>query len=226
MSVAYKLSGGIAHITMDDGKVNAFSSELFHELNQALDQSEADQAIPVLAGRDGIFSAGYDLGELSSNPASTRILLQLGARLCCRLLDFPYPVITACNGHAYPMGAFVLMCSDYRVGSNGPFRIGMNEVRINITVPRFAIEVARGRLHPAWFNRTVVNGEMFSPSESLQAGFLDEVAAASDLLAVAEAKADEFDAIEWVHHRATKRRVRSALIAAIEKGIEEDLKEA
>jgi len=223
MSVHYKLSGNIARITMDDGKVNAFSSDMFRLLNEALDQVESDRAVPILGGREGIFSAGYHLGELAASTASAQGLLQLGAGLCCRLLDFPYPVVAACSGHAYPMGAFVLMCSDYRIGADGPFNIGLNEVRIGISVPRFALQIARGRLHPSWFNRTAITGELFSPADSVQAGFLDQVVAASELEVLAAARAEELAGIDFDRHRETKQRLRATWIAAIEQGLQEDV---
>ena len=38
------------------------------------------------------------------------------------------------------------MSSDHRIAAEGNYRIGMNEVAIGLTVPRFAIEIARQRL--------------------------------------------------------------------------------
>ncbi len=70
-----------------------------------------------------------------------------------------------------------------------PFRIGLNEVRIGMTVPSFAIEIARQRLLPAYFDRTVVSGAMFGPDEAMTAGFLDRVVAPDDLGAESRAAA-------------------------------------
>jgi hypothetical protein len=50
-------------------------------------------------------------------------------------------------------------------------------VRIGMTVPWFAIEIARHRLHPAAFDRTVVNATMYDPEGAVTAGFLDRVVA-------------------------------------------------
>ena len=62
--VNYHLDDVVATITMDDGKVNALSPAMQAELNKALDQAEADGAVVVLSGRDGVFSAGFDLGVM------------------------------------------------------------------------------------------------------------------------------------------------------------------
>ena len=40
------------------------------------------------------------------------------------------------------MAAFLLLASDIRIGADGPFRIGLNEVAIGIPVPTFGLELA------------------------------------------------------------------------------------
>jgi enoyl-CoA hydratase len=72
-------------------------------------------------------------------------------------------VVAACHGNAFPMGAFLIMSCDHRIAAEGNYRIGMNEVAIGLTVPRFAIEIARQRLTPAYFSRVVMTAEMFAP---------------------------------------------------------------
>src|SRR5215469_8294533 len=59
--VTYRLHDSVATITMDDGKVNVLSLAMLTELNAALDRAAADRAVVVLTGRDGVFSAGFDL---------------------------------------------------------------------------------------------------------------------------------------------------------------------
>ena len=62
----------------------------------------------------------------------------------------------------------------------------MNEVAIGLTVPRFAIEIARQRLTPAYFSRVVMTAEMFGPAEAVTAGFFDRVVPADALERSAE----------------------------------------
>ena len=59
-------------------------------------------------------------------------MVRLGAELALRVLSFPRPVAIACNGHAYPMNAFLMLAADIRIGTEGAFGIGMNEVAIGI----------------------------------------------------------------------------------------------
>ena len=35
------------------------------------------------------------------------------------MLSFPRPLVVACTGHAYAMGAFLLLAADHRIGLAG-----------------------------------------------------------------------------------------------------------
>lgn len=222
--VSYTCTGQIATITMDDGKVNVFSIAMLKELHEALDAAERDEAVVVLAGRPGSFSAGFDLKVFAGGVAHEVVeLLTLGATLAERLLSFPTPVVAACSGHAYPAGAFLLLAADERIGVDGPFRIGLNEVRIGLTVPGFAIELARHRLQPAFFDRTVVNATMYGPQEAVTAGFLDRVVDPEALAEAAESAAEALAELDPAAHVATKLRARAPALEAVRGAIEGEL---
>jgi enoyl-CoA hydratase len=109
-----------------------------------------------------------------------------------------------------------------RIGAEGPYRIGLNEVQIGLTVPWFAIELARHRLNPASFDRTVVNATMYGPLEAVDAGFLDFVVPAGDLRAGLDA-AGGLAGLDPVAHAATKLRARAKALEAVRGGIESEL---
>jgi enoyl-CoA hydratase/carnithine racemase len=222
--VSYDTAGSIAKVTMDDGKVNVMSSAMLKGIHDALDRAEREKSIVVLTGREQIFSAGFDLKVFAKGAAEDiYAMMRLGAELALRVLSFPTPVVTACSGNAFPMGAFLLLASDIRVGADGPFRIGLNEVAIGITVPSFGIELARQRLTPAHFNRIVVTGEMLAPREAALAGFLDHVVAAEELEATADALATALTKIDLAAHAATKGRVRGPAAKAMRAAIDAEI---
>ena len=220
--LTYELSDRIATVTMDDGKVNAMSIEMLSELHRAFDRAEADEAVVLLSGREGIFSAGFDLKVIRQGQGPMVEMLRLGATLAVRILSFPFPVVTACTGHAYPAGAFLMLSADRRLGIDGPFRIGLNEVAIGLTLPLFAVEIARHRLAPAYFNRAVT-GDMYPPHEAVTAGFLDEVVPAEELAKRSREIAEGLCQIDLNAHHQTKLRVRDACIPAVEAAIEREL---
>ncbi len=221
--VAYELDERIATIRMDDGKVNAFSIPMLKALHAAFDQAERDQAVVVLRGRDNYFSAGFDLNVFAEGSERVLEMLRLGATLAERVLSFGTPVVTACTGHAIAAGTFLPLVADLRIGTEGQFQIGLNEVRIGLTVPWFVIEIARQRLHPALFDRAVVSATMFRPTDAVAAGFLDLVVSAEELQTASLQAARELAALDPAAHAATKLRARGGAIEALRSAIETEL---
>jgi enoyl-CoA hydratase len=117
----------------------------------------------------------------------------------------------------------MLLAADLRIGTEGPFQIGLNEVKIGLTVPWFAIELARQRLTPAHFDRDVVGATMHSPSEAVTAGFLDRVVSAGELRAASIDGAEALAELNPAAHAATKLRVRGSALKAIRTAIETEL---
>ena len=74
-----EIANGVAWLTLDDGKVNALSTEMLAEIAAALDAAEAAGAVVVLRGREGMFSAGFDLKTFKKGPAETVAMLRAGA---------------------------------------------------------------------------------------------------------------------------------------------------
>lgn len=220
--IRYQRDGKVATITMDDGKVNSISLEKLRDLNQALDQAEKDQAVVVLTGREGRFSAGFDLNQIKQGGALATQMVVGGFELTERMLSFHTPIIVACSGHALAMGAFLLLGADLRIGAQGPFKIGANEVAIGMPVPAAAIELCRMRLAPTHFGRSVLNAEIYAPEEAVHAGFLDRVVPADELQSAAQKAAVAFSALNMSAYVATKKRAYAAPLKAMRDGIESD----
>jgi len=220
--VTYQLEDSIATIIMDDGKVNVMSLAMIAELNKALDRAAADRAVVLLTGREGVFSAGFDLPVLRAGGTEAIAMVRAGFELAERVLSFLMPVAIACPGHAVAMGVFLLLSGDYRVGAAGSYKLATNEVAIGLTMPRTAIEILRQRLAPAPFNRAVMIAEPFSPDNAVEAGFLDRVVAASELQQVARNTAVALCALDMPAHAASKLRAREHTLKAIRAAIEAD----
>ena len=132
--ITYHLEDGIATLTLSNGKVNAISPDVIAAFNAALDQAVTDRAVVIITGQPGILSGGYDLKVMTSGPKEAVSLVTSGSTLARRLLSHPFPVVVACPGHAVAKGAFLLLSADYRLGVDGPFSIGLNEVQIGMTM--------------------------------------------------------------------------------------------
>jgi enoyl-CoA hydratase len=220
--VTYQLDDGIATLTLNNGKVNAISNDVVVALNAALDRAEKDRAVVILTGQPGILSGGYDLKIMTSSPQAALDLVFAGSTLARRMLSHPFPIVVACTGHAVAKGAFLLLSADYRIGVNGAFSIGLNEVQIGMTMHHAGIELARNRLDNAAFGRSVINGEMFDPNGALQAGFLDKVVPVAELQEAARTVALQLKKINMSAHKNTKLKARKAFLDVLDRAIEAD----
>lgn len=219
------VSDGIAWITLDDGKVNAMSFEMLTEIGSRLDAAEAASAVTVIRGREGIFSAGFDMPTFGQGRGPAVRMVHAGARLIERLLAFPLPVVTACSGHAYPMGAFLMLAADSRFGVEGPFRIGMNETAIGLTVPGFALALARARLTPPGFVR-IATASLLAPEDARSLGYLDHVVAREELDARVRSKAERLRDLDAASFAATKARMNGPALDAVRAAIDAELEAA
>jgi enoyl-CoA hydratase len=134
------------------------------------------------------------------------------------------PVVLGVTGHALAMGGILLCCGDVRIGADGPFKLGLNEVAIGMPVPAFATELCRDRLSPRAFTRAVQLAHVHSPAEALEAGFLDEVIDADAVGARSlEVAADLAERLHPGPFRATRRTVRAALAERLRADLAADL---
>ncbi|UVL22996.1 crotonase/enoyl-CoA hydratase family protein [Pseudomonas donghuensis] len=220
--ITYHLEDGIATLTLNNGKVNAISPDVIKAFNAALDQAVQDRAVVIITGQPGILSGGYDLKVMTAGPKEAVSLVTAGSTLARRMLSHPFPIIVACPGHAVAKGAFLLLSADYRIGVEGPFSIGLNEVQIGMTMHHTGIELARDRLRRSAFHRSVINAEMFDPASAVDAGFLDKVVPVEQLQEAALTAARQLKKINMNAHKHTKLKVRKALFEILDDAIIRD----
>jgi enoyl-CoA hydratase len=213
--VTYTLEGDVGIIDIDDGKANAIGFEMVEGLETSLANARSEAKALVVAGRPGRFSAGFDLGVVQGG-GDVMGLMGRGGVVAFDLFELEIPVVFAVTGHAMAMGAVLLCCADYRVGAEGDFKIGLNEIRINLAVPPFAAEVARARLNPKFFTRATQLAEVFDPQGAVEAGYLDEVVAPDQVRDRAVELATAWAAeLQPGAFRATRQIIRGELAAKL-----------
>ncbi|MBA6265303.1 MAG: crotonase/enoyl-CoA hydratase family protein [Colwellia sp.] len=217
--IDFELNENIATITLKNGKVNAISHQVITEINSALDQAEAASAAVILTSQPGIFSGGYDLKTMKESSDSAVSLVTAGSTLTRRMLSFPFPIVGACTGHAIAKGAFLLLSCDYRIGSIGSFKIGLNEVAIGMTMHQAGLELARNRVPINYLTRSVINAELFDPQTAVLAGFLDTLVEPEALMATAKAAATQLLTLNMTAHHGTKLRERKQILTALDAAI-------
>jgi enoyl-CoA hydratase len=222
--VRYELADGVATVCMDDGKVNALSPALVAALGAAVARAEGEARALVLAGRPGRFSGGFDLAVMGESPEAAGALVTAGAELALRLYGCPCPVVAACTGHAIAMGAVLLLAADVRLGAEGDFKIGLNEVAIRLTLPAFATELARDRLSRRHLTRATLLAELYPPAAAVDAGYLDRLAPLDAVVAEARAEARRLAELAPQAFAGTRRRLRGETIARVRATLAEDMR--
>jgi enoyl-CoA hydratase len=221
--VTTTIEDGVAVVRFDDGKVNVLSHAAIEALDAALDQAEREARAVCLVGRDGAFSAGFDLSVMGSGIEAALDLVTAGGRMFMKLYLHPLPVVAAVTGHALAGGALLSASCDVRIGADVPARIGLNESAIGMSLPVFAVELARDRLNPAVLVRATQGAEIFDPAGAVAAGWLDRVVPAERCVEEAIAEARRWGGYSPEAYSRTKKllrqpvadRVRAAEAAAL-----------
>ena len=124
-NVLYEERGGVAYVTLNrPEKLNALSTDLLEELNQALWEADnrTDVHLAVLSGAGRAFSAGYDItpgrgdagpgyrGRASIDDDSWR--MERSQRDKMALFDMHKPVIAKVHGYCLAGGTDVALLCD------------------------------------------------------------------------------------------------------------------
>ncbi|HUW03942.1 MAG TPA: crotonase/enoyl-CoA hydratase family protein [Acidimicrobiales bacterium] len=221
--VTTTIEEGVAAIRLDDGKANAVSHAVIDAVHAALDQATADAEAVCIIGRDGKFSAGFDLSVMTQGADATRGLVGAGGELLMRIYGHPQPTVAAVTGHALAAGALLVLSCDTRIGADVPAKIGLNETAIGMGLPRYAVELARDRLSKRHFTRATVQAEIYSPVTAVDAGYLDQVVTLDELEDAAIGAARRLGQFSTSAYGLTKSQGRRAIIDEVLAGLGADM---
>jgi enoyl-CoA hydratase len=221
--VRFDRVGDVARLSFDDGKANVISPASLAALNAALDRAEKEAGAVALFGRSGRFCAGFDLNTIQESPEAARRLVAGGAEIAARFAASPLPIVVGCGGHALAMGALLLLGADVRIGAEGDFKLGLNEVAIRMTLPGFAVELANERLSKRHLLRATTLAELYGPAAACDAGYLDRVVSSERLEAEVMAEATRLAELPRRAFAETKRALRSAMVERIRANLERGL---
>jgi enoyl-CoA hydratase len=226
-TVQYEVRDRIAHVTIDDGKRNALSFEVLGALSDSLTRAEdagpGEVGAMLITGRPEALSGGFDLKVMRGGDAHEMgRLVTDGGELFARMFGSEVPIVIACTGHAIAAGALLLLAADERIAAAGEFGLGLIETQIGMVLPQWAIEFARERLSPTWFQRATVGGKRLNPDEAKAAGFVDEVCPAGEVETVALAAAAYYRDLPRPAYRGQVRMNRGDRLARLAEAIAED----
>jgi enoyl-CoA hydratase/carnithine racemase len=177
--VTYATDKGVATLTLTDPPVNAYTYEMFKELDANILEARFDDDVHiiVLTGHgEKYFCAGANVSMLKEADDSFKYYFTLHANeTLLRLESTPKLVIAAINGHCVSGGCDIALACDLRIARAGTLRIGFPEVNLGLLpltggTQRLSRLVGRG---PAI--ELIVEGEYLSAEQALGARLVHKV---------------------------------------------------
>lgn len=222
--VDYELKDSVAILRIDDGKANAVSHVFIDAVNAGLDRAAQEARAAVIVGRPKRFSAGFDLAVVrDGGPKAARGLVAAGAKMLMKMYVHPQPLLISCTGHAIAAGALMLLAADTRIGAEGDFKIGLNEVAIGMTLPYFLVALARERLSKRHLTQAIIQSRLYDPAGAVDAGFLDRACPADRLAEETLKEAKQLAELRPEVYRDAKIRNRGAVADEVLATLQDDL---
>jgi enoyl-CoA hydratase/carnithine racemase len=123
----------VARLTISNpNKRNALDHPILDALTETLAGLEA--RCVIVTGSEGMFSAGYDIGEISEETFAEQAEALVAHPFTAALeaLDaYPYPTLAALNGHTIGGGLELALSCDLRVAAEG-IRLGMPPAKLGL----------------------------------------------------------------------------------------------
>jgi 3,2-trans-enoyl-CoA isomerase len=168
--------GAIRELCLTRPPANALNGPLVNALTDALKTAGSEAEAVVVSARGRMFCAGLDVPELLRLEREAFTLLWRDfVGLMQTIAQSPVPVVFAMHGHSMAGGLVLALFADYRIMPRGPFKTGLNEVRVGLIAPA-PVHEALVRLvgpHPA--ERMLVGGEVLPSDRAYAVGIIDEL---------------------------------------------------
>src|SRR5437899_4655250 len=167
---------------------NIFDAATMSELSEHVDVIEGDQSLRgliITSAKKSIFIAGADLKTLLKQAQAGELgaFIAEGQRVFNRIAALKIPSVAAIHGACAGGGYEVTLASDWRVASDDPAtRIGLPETTLGL-IPAWGGSTRLPRLigedNAA---EVILKGKLYSASEALKIGLVDEVVTREKLL--------------------------------------------
>ncbi len=216
-----EITGAVANICFDDGKINVLTLALTRELRQIFIELDANPEIKcvILKGNIRIFSAGLDLHTIREGGEQAFALLDAMRQLLLTLYGSRVRIISICTGHAVAAGALLLLVSDYRIGVSGTVKVGFSEVLFGLPFTPLPLLLVQDRISVDQQFPATALGKMFDSAEAQKAGFLDELAvSAQEAQDKANRVASKLVELDENAYLETLKNVRGPTLSRLQQG--------
>ncbi|MEM9492467.1 MAG: enoyl-CoA hydratase/isomerase family protein [Myxococcota bacterium] len=177
--INYSTADGIAVIELCNPPANAYSYEMFREMDAAILEARMDRAVHVIVLRgagEKFFCAGADIAMLSEATPEFKYYFCLHANeTLLRLEHTPKLVIAALGGHCVGGGLEVAMAADMRVARTGKAKIGLPEVSLGVLPGTGGTQRLTRLVGKAKAIELMVRGDNLSMAEAAELGIVNQL---------------------------------------------------
>jgi enoyl-CoA hydratase/carnithine racemase len=228
-------SGGIVRLTISNpAKRNALDHPILDAISATLTElagvggsKSSGARCVIVTGAHGMFSAGYDIGEIPEEEfeeRAERLVAHPFTAAIDALESFPYPTLAVLPGHTIGGGLELALACDLRVAVQ-TIKLGMPPAKLGLVYSHTGLRRFIDAIGAARTRELFLLGSYIDAPTALGWGLVNRLAPADELDAVALEVADELAANAPLSQLGNKRVIAALLHAEAElpKDVEQEL---
>ncbi len=210
---------GIVRLTISNpAKRNALDHPILDAITATLAELSAEDSAArciVITGANGMFSAGYDIGEIPAEEfeeRAERLVAHPFTEAIDALEAFPYPTLAMLPGHTIGGGLELALSCDLRVAQDG-IKLGMPPAKLGLVYSHTGLRRFIDAIGAARTRELFLLGRYIDAPTALQWGLVNRVAIGEQLEALTLELAAELAGNAPLSQKGNKR-VIAALLSA------------
>jgi enoyl-CoA hydratase/carnithine racemase len=217
-------AAGVVRLTISNpAKRNALDHPILDAITATLAELAADASaadgVPghcvIVTGSGGMFSAGYDIGEIPDEEFEERaeaLVAHPFTEAIDALQDFPYPTLAALPGHTIGGGLELALACDLRVARDG-IKLGMPPAKLGLVYSHTGIRRFIDAIGAARTRELFLLGRYVDAPTALAWGLVNRVVGEEELDAASIALAAELAGNAPLSQTGNKRVIAALLRA-------------
>ncbi|MBO1267677.1 enoyl-CoA hydratase/isomerase family protein [Arthrobacter cavernae] len=181
---------------------NAIDQQMVDELHAVCAHLEREPKILIVAGVEGVFASGADIGQLRERRRDDA-LQGINSTIFVRIAKLPMPVIAALDGYCLGGGAELAYAADFRIGTPS-VRIGNPETGLGILAAAGASWRLKELVGEPVAKEILLAGLVLRAEDALRVNLVTEIHEAPVLMEAAHKLADRISRQDPLAVRITK----------------------
>ncbi len=210
---------GVARLRISNpAKHNALDHPILDAITETVAELASAQATIrclLITGTEGMFSAGYDIGEIPEaefEERAERLIAHPFTEAIDALAAFPYPTLAALSGHTIGGGLELALACDLRVAAAG-IRLGMPPAKLGLVYSHMGLRRFLDAIGAPRTRELFLLGRYIDAAVALDWGLINHVAGDGELEPLALAWARELAGNAPLSQVGNKRVIAALLEA-------------